>query len=150
MGVGGDPVLCHAGSRAWEGAFCSDLLSITLAPPPPRLRGIWQGFPMTSQETLQSPELCRHLHLVGTAQWGLGPGDPPLLRNAQQQAPGLSSRPCGAWASPHPLARVPSGHLNSSLRKDQSSLEEGEVAMMEASSEDSRGTGLGGIAFQNS
>lgn len=42
----------------------------------PASRGIWQGFPMTSQETRQSPELCRHLHLGGGGQlsgdWALG------------------------------------------------------------------------------
>ena len=45
-----------------------------VCPTPTPPWGIWQGFPMTSWETLQSPELCWHLGLggplAGTEPWG--------------------------------------------------------------------------------
>lgn len=94
----------------------------------PASRGIWQGFPMTSQETRQSPELCRHLHLVGDSSVGTGPWG---------HSPAEECTATGAWPEPLPTplalvpsrpARLSSGHLNSSLRKDQSGLEEGLVA----------------------
>lgn len=44
------------------------------APLPTPSWGIWQGFPMTSREMLQSPELCWHPGLgglpAGTGPWG--------------------------------------------------------------------------------
>lgn len=45
-----------------------------VCPTPTPPWGIWQGFPMTSWETLQSPELCWHPGLggplAGTEPWG--------------------------------------------------------------------------------
>lgn len=155
VGHTGWDVSC-GGSDSWSGpgkrAFPAQQSQLSCAPasllPPTlplgHLAGVSHDLPGEAAE----PQAVPHRHLEGdsseeTGPWGRAAAEERTATGAWPAGwlwgPEPPPLPSGPW--PRPSARLSSAPLNSSLRKDQSSLEKGQATLMAASTRDGRGRG---------